>query len=132
VRDMGVQGMDHRRSFLNDPNPRVAMTVDPPLVALGQAEPSLEVEIVADLLERGFADKKARDETNHDPGHLVVNRITGESETRRQLLELLLATHAIPLSRIEGRGDFSDLLDIPSDRHLLGRDIVQASVDAAG
>ena len=39
---------------------------------------------------------------------------------------------AIPLFGIEGRGDFSDLLDIPSDRHLLGRDIVPAAVDAAG
>ena len=108
------------------------MTVDPPLVALGQAEPALEIEIVADLLERGLTDKKAREETDHDPGHLLVNRITGAPEASGQLLELLLATRAIPLFGVEGRGDFFDLLDIPSDRHLLGRDRVQAAVDAAG
>jgi hypothetical protein len=117
---------------LDDPNSGVAMTVDPPLVTLGQAEPPLKIEIVADLLERALADKKAREETDHDPGHLGVNRITGVLETRRQSLELLLATRHIPLLRIERRGDFSDLLDIPSDRHSLGRDMVQASVDAPG
>jgi hypothetical protein len=124
--------MDHRRAFLNDPNPRVAMSVDPPFVALGQAEPSLKVEIVADLLEPGLADKEAGDETDHDPGHLSVNRITGTLEACRQFLELPLATRAIPLFGIERRGDFSDLLDIAPDRHLLGHDIVQAAVDAAG
>jgi hypothetical protein len=108
------------------------MAVEPPLVALGQAEPPLQIEIVADLLERGLADKQARDETDHDPGHLLVNRITGALEPRRQLLELLLTPRALPLLGIEGRGDFADLLDIPSDRHLLGRDLVHAAVDAAG
>ena len=129
---MGVQRVHHRRPFLNDPNPRVAMTVDPPLVTLGQAEPALEIEIVADLLERGLADKEAREETDHDPGHLFVNRITGAPEASGQLLELLLATRTIPLFGVEGRGDFVDLFDIPSDRHLLGCDMVQASVDTAG
>ena len=124
--------MHHRRPFLNDPNSRMATTVEPPLVTLGQAEPPLQIEIVTDLLERGLADKQARDETDHDPGHLLVNRIPGTLETRRQRLELLLATRALPLFGIEGRGDFSDLRDIPSDRRLLDRDLVHAAVDAAG
>src|SRR5215210_1646241 len=110
----------------------MATTVDPPLVTLGQAKPSLQIEIVADLLERGLADEKARDETDHHLGHLVVNRITGALEARGQLLELLLATRALPLFGIECRGYFCALLDIPSDRLLLGRDLVQAAVDAAG
>jgi len=124
--------MHHRRPFLNDLNPRVAMTVDPALVALGQAEPPLQIEIVADPFERGLADKQAREETDHDPGHLLVNRISGTLETRRQRLELLLTLWALPLFGIEGRGDFADLLDISSDRFLLGRDLVHAAVDAAG
>src|SRR4051812_17598939 len=124
--------MHHRRSFLNDPDSRMATTVEPPLVTLGQAEPPLQIEIVADPLERGLADKQARDETDHDHGHLAVNRITGTLEPRRQLLELLLAPWALPLFGIEGRGDFADLLDILSDRRLLGRNLVQAAIDAAG
>src|SRR4051794_14411604 len=110
----------------------MATPVEPPLVTLGQAEPPLQIEIVADLLERGLADKQARDEADHDPGHLLVNRIAGSLEASGQLLELLLAPRALPPLGIEGRGDFSDLLDIPSDRHLLDRDLGQAAVDAAG
>src|SRR3954469_7422762 len=82
--------------------------------------------------KRALADKQARDETDHDPGHLLVNRISGTLETRRQRLELLLTLWALPLFGIEGRGDFSDLRDIPSDRRLLGRDLVHATVNAAG
>jgi hypothetical protein len=110
----------------------MATTVEPTLVTLGQAEPPLQIEIVADLLERGLADKQARDETDHDPGHLPVNRISGTLEPRRQRLELLLPPEALPLLGIEGRGDFFDLLDIPSDRRLLDRDLVHTAVDAAG
>src|SRR5688500_13374614 len=129
---MGVQRVHHRRPFLNDPDSRRATTVKAPLVTLGKAEPPLQSEIVAAPLERGLADKQARDETDHDPGHLAVNRITGVLEACGQLLELLLATRALPLLGIEGRGDFADLLDIPSDRRLLDRDLGHAAVDAAG
>jgi hypothetical protein len=110
----------------------MATTVEASLVTLGQAEPPLQIEIVADPLERGLADKQARDETDHDPGHLLVNRIPGTLETRRQHLELLLTSWALPLLGIEGCGDFPEFLDIPSDRRLLGRDLVHAAVDAAG
>ena len=129
---MRVQRVHHRRPFLNDPDPRMATTVEAPLVTLGQAEPPLQIEIVADFFERGLADKQARDETDHDPGHLLGNRITGPLETRRQRLELLLTPWALPLLGIEGRGDFAEFRDIPSDRRLLGRDLVHAAVDAPG
>ncbi|MGI8520829.1 MAG: hypothetical protein ACR2MC_09550 [Actinomycetota bacterium] len=61
-----------------------------------------------------------------------MNRITGTLEACRQLLKRLLARRVIPLGRIEGCGDFAEFLDILSDRHLLGRNLVQATVDAAG
>ncbi len=43
----------------NDSNARVGMTVDSPLVTLGQAKPSLQIEIVSGLLELALADEKA-------------------------------------------------------------------------
>jgi hypothetical protein len=61
-----------------------------------------------------------------------VDRITGTSEARRQLLEPLLARWAARSVGIEGRGHLADLGDILSDRHLFGRDLIQAAVDAAG
>ena len=55
-------------------NPRVAMTVNSSLVAFGQAEPSLKIEIVLDLLKLSLADKKAGQEADHQPGHVLANR----------------------------------------------------------
>ncbi len=48
---VGIQGMHQRRSLLNDPNPRVAVPVNPPLMTLGQAKPTLQIKIVPDRLE---------------------------------------------------------------------------------
>src|SRR4051794_8111865 len=43
---VGVQRVHQRRPFLDDPHPRMAMAVDPTLMPLGQAEPTLQIEIV--------------------------------------------------------------------------------------
>jgi hypothetical protein len=47
---------------LDDSNPGVAVTVNSPLVAFGQAEPPLEIEIVLDLLELPLAHKETGQE----------------------------------------------------------------------
>ena len=49
-----------------------------------------------------------------------------------QLLELLLAMLATLVSRFEGRGYLLDVLDVFSDRLLLGLDVVQSPLDAVG
>jgi len=56
MRAMSVQGMHQRRPFLNDANPGMAVAVDPSLVALWQAKPLLQIQVVADVLEGRFAD----------------------------------------------------------------------------
>ena len=75
MRGVGVQSMYQRRSFENDSNPRVAMTMDSPLVALGQAKPSLQIEIVSDLLKLALADEKAGEKAHHHLDDLLVNRV---------------------------------------------------------
>ena len=91
------------------------MSVNPPLVALGQAEPSLQVQIVLDLLELAPADKKAGQEADHQRGHVPVNRTLIPLESIDQLLELPLAILATLPSRLEGRGYLLDVLDVLSD-----------------
>lgn len=132
MRHVRIQRVDQRGPFLNDPNPRVAVTVDPPLVALGQAEPPLQVEIVLDLLELSFTHEQPGEETDHHPGHWRTDRILGALEPIDQRLELPLAVRAAPSSRIEGRGNLLDVLDVASDRLLFGPDVVEAAVDATG
>ena len=108
------------------------MTVNPPLVTLGQAEPSLKIEIVLDLFKLPLADEKAGEEANHHRGHVQANRILSPLESIDQFFELLLAICASFLSRFEGRGYLLDVLDVFSDFLLFGLDFVQTSVDAVG
>jgi hypothetical protein len=91
------------------------MTVNPSLMALGQAEPSFEIEIVLDLLELARADKEAGQEADHQRGHVSVNRVLIPLESIDQLLELLPAILATLPSRSEGRGYLLDVLDVLSD-----------------
>ena len=49
------------------------MSVNPSLVALRQAEPTLE--FVPDLLELARADEQAGQEVDHQPGHVLANGI---------------------------------------------------------
>src|SRR3954452_7651330 len=110
----------------------MAAAVDPPLVALGQAEPALEVEVVLDPLELARGDEEPGQEAGHQRGHVPVNRILGPLESIDQSLELLPAIRAALRPGLEGRGYLLDVLDIRPDRLLLGTDMVQSPVDAAG
>lgn len=100
------------------------MAVDPPLVTLGQTKPTLKIEVVFDLLELARADEKAGGEAEHNLDHVLMNGILPPLETLGQFFELLLALRAIRRTRVEGRGYFRDVLDVFSDRLLLGPDFV--------
>jgi hypothetical protein len=56
VRRVCIQCVDHRRPLLNDSNSCVAMTVDPPLMALGQPKPSFQIKIVLDIFKLARAE----------------------------------------------------------------------------
>src|SRR5271157_3054841 len=127
-----VQCENERRPVLDDPNPLVATTVNPPLVSFGQAKPSLEIEIVLDLLELSRADEKPGQKADHQPGHVLANRIPSPLESIDQLFELLLAIRLTLPSGFERRGYLVDVLDVFSDRLLLGLDMLHSPVDAVG
>ena len=126
-----VQCEDQCGPILDDSNPRVAMTVNSPLVAFGQAEPPLEIEIVLDLFETFPRHEKAGQEADHQPGHVLANRILFAFESLDQLLELRLAILAASAFRVECRGHLVDVLDVLADWLLLGLDMLQSPVDAA-
>jgi hypothetical protein len=117
---------------LNDPNPRVAVTVNPPFVTLGQAEPPLEIEIVLDFLELPLAHEPPGEGADHHPGHLLTDRFPAALESIDQRLELLLAVRATPHYGIKSRRNLLDVLDVASDRLVFGLYFVEAAVDATG
>ena len=132
MRLVRIQREDQRWPVLDDSNPRVAMTVNSPLVAFGQAEPPLEIEIVLDLFELSRAHEKARQEADHQRGHMLANRIPIPLEPVDQLLELRLAILAASTFRVECRGHLVDVLDVLADWLLLGSDVLQTPVNTAG
>ena len=132
MRRVGVQGMHQRWSVQNQTNPRVAMTVNPPLVTLGQAKPSLQIEMIPDRFILLLADEKAGKEAEHHRGHAVTDRILGRLELIDQRLEPLLTFRDILRTGLEGCGHLRDHLDVFSDDLLLLLDFVEAPLDASG
>ena len=110
----------------------LAMAVDPTLVALGQAKPPLQVEIVSDLLKLGSAHEEAGEKADHDLGHVPVNRIRDTLEALNQVFESLPACLVVVPFGFEGRGNLTDFLDVFLDRLLFGSDMFQPAVDAPG
>ncbi len=117
---------------MDDANSGVPVTVNSPLVALRQAKPPLEIEVVLDLLELSRADKKAGQEADHEHGHVLANWVLIPLESIDQRLELLLAVRATLRANFQGRGHFLEILNIFSDWLLLGLDVLQSPVDAVG
>ncbi len=132
MRCVGVEGVHQRRTFLNDADPRVAAAVDPPLVTLRHAKPTLQIQVVSDRFERARADEQAREEARHHLDHLPVNRVLRPLKAIDQSFERLLPLGAAPRPRLEGRGDFLDVLNVASDGLAFGLDGVEAAVDAPG
>jgi hypothetical protein len=65
MRPVGIQRVHQRRTFLNDPHPGVAMAMNPPLMALGQAKPPLQIEIVLDPFIQAI--RQSVDTVNYTP-----------------------------------------------------------------
>ena len=132
MRGVGIEGVDYRRAFENQADPGVAMTVNPPLVTLGQAKPSLQIEIIPDRFIRLLADEEPGKEAEHHRGHTVADRILSRLESIDQRLECLLPLGDILRSRLQRRGHLRDHLDVFPDCLLLFFDFVQALLDASG
>jgi hypothetical protein len=114
-----VQGRQQRRPVLHQPHADVTMTMNPTLVALGQAEPPLQIEIVPRQSRVITPDEQPRCETPHHPGHLLSYPISARVEPLAKGLEGRRTLSLIPVGRIQGRPDRDDILDVLPNR-LLG------------
>ena len=107
-------------------------TVDPTFVALGQAKPTLQIEIIPNRFILLLAHEQAGQEAEHHRRHAVADRILGRLEVIDQRLELLLALGDVLRPGLERRGHLRDHRDVFSDDLLLLLDFVQAPLDASG
>jgi hypothetical protein len=127
-----VQYRHKRRPFLNDSDACMAMAMDSPLVAFGQAEKPFEIEIVLNFSKLIAAGKETDLEGDHQIGHVLMNRIASPCKSPPQPLESPSSLPAIPRGGTEGRGNFLDFLHMFLDRCLLVGDELQTAVHAAG
>ncbi len=88
---MGVQRVHQRRPFLGDPNPRVAVAMNPTLMPLDHAEPPLQVRVVLHRREVIPAGEKPGAEAVHQVDHVLVNRIAVAFQTTQDRVEVGLA-----------------------------------------
>jgi hypothetical protein len=129
---VGIQRMNQRRSFLDDPHPDMSMAVDPTLMPLGQPEPTLQIQVVLHIVHRVAAGEEAGPEVPHHAGHLLVDRIVVPPEARENRVEVGPTPIGSALGGGQSRGDFPDRLDVAPDRLLLGLHQFQALIDPGG
>ena len=116
---VGIQRMDQRRPLLNNPNARVAMPVDPTLVALGQAKPPFQIEIVSNLGKRWLRRRTDRPENSSMSSAIcwwIGSAFSKRPPTSRNCS---WRCDSFPAPGVEGRGDLLEILDILSNRLLL-------------
>ena len=117
--------MHQCRPFLNDPNPRVAVTVDPSLV------PGLDHRFGHPALDAWSVRTQALSLHWVAPVSPPHARMAGRNDDQgRSALELLLALRAICGPGFEGGSHLRDHLDGLSDDRLRLRDFVQTARDA--
>ena len=107
------------------------MTVNPPLVTLGQAKPTLQIEIIPDRFILTLADEQAGQEAEHHRRHAVLDRILRRLEAIDQRLEFLLPLGDVLAPGLQRRGHLRDHSHVSSDHLLLLFDFVQTRLDAS-
>lgn len=129
---MGIQRMHQCWPLQNDAYARVSMAVNAAFMALRNAKPSLQIQIVVDRGQRVFANEQAGQKTHHHRRHFLVDRGFAVRETILQVLELLPPFGTTLRCRIKRRGDGGNVLHVVTQLLLFGADGVEATVDAVG
>ena len=132
MRQVGIQGQQLCWTFLHDSHSGMTMPVNPTLVTLGLAKPSLQVQVVTRQVRIITADEQPRLEAPHHRRHLLPDRVRLDSQAIPQLGEIRVTLSAGSVGRFESDGNFDDLVHMLSDRDLRFLDRVQPSIDEPG
>ena len=110
----------------------MTVAVDPTLMALGPAEPTLQIEVVTRQVRLVTTDEQSRLEAPHHRRHLPPDRVRLGSQAISQRREGDATLIAWAAGRIESRGDLDDLVNVPPDRDLGLLDRIKSPVDEPG
>lgn len=129
---MGIQGQQQGGSFLHDSHPGMTMPVNPTLVTLGLAKPTLQIQVVSRQVRIITADEQPRLEAPHYRRHLPPDRVRLGSQAVPQLGENVVTVVTRAAGRIKRRGNFGDLAHMLLNRDLRLLDRIQPSIDEPG
>jgi hypothetical protein len=132
VGQVGVQGRKQRRAFLHDSHSGVTVSMNPTLMALGLAEPTLQIKVVPRQVRLVTPDEQAWLEAPHHRRHLLPDRVRLGSQAISQRREGDPTLIARTAGRIDSRPDLDDLLNPLSDRDLRLLDRIESPVDEPG
>lgn len=110
----------------------MTVAVNPTLMALRLAEPTLQVEVVGRQVRPVATDEQSRLEASHHRRHLLPNRVRFGSQASAERLEEGSTLIARAAGSIESGGDPDDLVDVLLDRGLGLLDGVESPVDVTG
>lgn len=127
---VGIQYQDKRGSFLDDPHPRMRMSVDPPLVSFGKAEETFEFQVVPGSIAGLFPHEESGAETVHGLGHVLSDGVGVLCQGLLKGVEGFLALIGCAGSWIEGRGYLADRFEVRSDLLLQVMHGFEAAVEA--
>lgn len=118
VSQVGIQGQEQRRAFLDDSHSGMTAAVDPTLMPLRLAKPTLQIEVVDRRVRPVAADEQSRLEAPHHRRHLLPDRVRFGPQAIADRLEEGPTLFARAAGRIERGRDFDDLVNVPTDRGL--------------
>ena len=110
----------------------MTVAVNPTLMPLGLAEPTLQIEVVTRQVRLVTTDEQSRLEAPHHRRHLPPDRVRFGSQAISQRREDHATLIARAAGRIESRGDLDDLVDVLLGRDLRLLDRIKSPVDEPG
>jgi hypothetical protein len=110
----------------------MTVAVNPTFMALGLAEPTLQIEVVTRQVRLVTPDEQSRLEAPHHRRHLLPDRVHFGSQAISQRREGHATLIARAAGRIEGRGDLDDRGEVLLDRDLRLLDRIKSPVDEPG
>src|SRR5947209_12076963 len=87
VDQVSVQGQQQRRAFLHDSHSGMTVAMNPTLMALGLAKPTLQIEVVTRQVRLVTSDEQSRLEAPHYHRHLLPDRVRFGFQTLSQRRE---------------------------------------------
>lgn len=132
VSPVGVEHGQQRRPAMDDSDSGVGVTVDVALVAFGETERPLQIQVVHGQVGLVAAREQAGAERGHRSGHVLVDRVRALAQTRAEREEPIQSLGTWAGRRVQSVREVLEPLHVPGHGGQLVVDGRRAPLDAGG